>query len=189
MWTRLILTLSLCALAGCLSQRSPATVRWFVPEVPEFEVGGSGADRIVLLQPVQASSHIGRPMVWRLSGVEILFDELSQWGAEPEALVEEALSEALFVQGPFRSSGLGQTGTVGLNVELQAFEGVLEGELRAHAELVARLRIQGVEETRRFTASARMENRDAESLAEAMGDVLHELARDVRSFVGERVSK
>lgn len=188
MWTRTILCCALLALCGCLSQRSPSAVRWFLPQVPEFEPEVAATSGIVLLQPVQASPHLGRPMVWRLSAVEILFDELAQWGAEPEALVEETLSEALFVSGPFRRAARGAAGTVALTVELRAFEGVLDGELVARAEVVVQARAEGTEETRRFSASARMETRDAEALAEAMGEVLHALARDVRSYIAERLS-
>lgn len=84
--------LSICA--GCLSSKPPVEPRWFTPPVPARATAES-----VALGAVTAAPHLGEPMTWRLSPVEVAYDETNRWVATPAELLAAAAAQCLRVDG------------------------------------------------------------------------------------------
>jgi len=166
-------------LVGCLSKTPLPDVRVF--QLGEERAAGHGASaptasgtdaRPLHVASVEAAPPLDLAMVWRLSDVELRFDDMNRWADAPTELVRHRLERAiwaapgLYVPNPNRPAAA-------LFVEVAAFEGSLEGEPRARAVLQVTL----VEEdgSRRLVEAEAEEpipDRRPESLARGMGMAL-----------------
>ena len=103
---QLLPPLLLCLVLGsCLSQNPPPVIHYFHPALPE----AAQADTSQLPQPlnlgrISASAYLHEEMVWRISEVELGFDDLNRWVEDPALLLREALEQVLFQEVGFRYS-------------------------------------------------------------------------------------
>ncbi len=179
-----LLAALLCA--ACISRAPAGQVRFFEPPA------GTTTDAEPALQPtsalhllrVSAPAHLGRPMVWRRSEVELVFDEQNRWAAEPAAQLEEALRRALFVRGPYVPRE--GRGAARLEVRLTEYEGHLGRRPLARAALTATISTDERARSRRFSASTPLPRTGPEALAQGLGAALDDaLAQLVAWLAGE----
>lgn len=165
--------------AGCFSSPGPPPpVRYFEPARAEAAPAGRTAEPLRL--SVGARAEVRELMVWRLSEVEVAFDEENRWAASPAGFAEEALVDALFVRGAFHPQDGGRAH--GLDVEVQTFEGALSDRPAARVVLVARFAPRsGEPAVGRFEATVPVAARKAPELAQGMGAAL---ARATGELVG-----
>lgn len=169
---------------ACLSPTPSGTVRFFEPPAntwePAPEPGAAGRMNLVR---VDAPSHLGRPMVWRRSEVELAFDERNRWAAEPVERVALELRRALFLAGPFTEAD--SRTTPRLEVRVATYEGVLGRPAEARVALVATL--TSVEpprsSTRRFESTRELDGSSAETLAHGLGLGLAETVGELREWL------
>jgi len=176
------LLIGLCALTsvGCLSQNPPAKVRWFVSaEIPFAPVSESNAQPLYLKQ-VTSRAHLKEPMVWRLSPVELFFDELERWSVPPAALVEGVLFDALFTTGPFVASDARDA--LELQVHVNLFEGVYGQEDLAVCEIGVVHNDGKLIRQRTFRSTQKLESREPDELARRLGRALYLVALEVREW-------
>ncbi len=174
--------ISLCALtaASCLSQNPPANVRWFVSaEIPFPPVSESGAQPLYLKQ-VTSRAHLNEPMVWRLSPVELFFDEQERWSVPPAGLVEGVLFDALFTTGPFVESDA--RGAHELRVNVNLFEGVYGQEDLAVCEIGVVHNDGKLIRQRTFRSTQKLDSREPDELARRLGRALYLVALEVREW-------
>lgn len=185
MKSRLLLALALSAVAtSCLSPRDTPTVRTFLParavSLREVESG----TRLFLREPeVIAASHLRSPLLWRLSRVEIFYDEANLWAQQPEEIVREALAEMLFGSGPFLM--LPARNAPRLEIRVEEFEGLLyEGE-RARVRITATLLEDSgdVPKRRSFEAERPTGERSSAALARSLGEGLTDVLEEVRDWL------
>ena len=182
------------ASAGCLSQKNaPVPVRHFEPSSPRASTAAIhdvAVDERALrmtLGRVVGPTHLEEAMSWRLSEIEVAFDDHHHWVAVPPRLVDDALESALFVQGPFRE--VEDRDAARLDVQLVAFEGVRVAPMRARVAVVAALRppptIDGgsAKLTRRFEAEETLAASTPEALAEGMGAALASLLAELVAWL------
>ncbi len=144
---------------GCLSPRPPIEVRYFDPANPVSTdrpaPSASDVSDALALQKgrATASASLGERIVWRLSNVELAFDERNRWADPPATLLDRALNERLFGAGAFAATG--DPDSAELFVHLEAFEGRLDAT-PAEARIVIEARVRhrgGLETVRRFLVS------------------------------------
>ncbi|MBK8979119.1 MAG: membrane integrity-associated transporter subunit PqiC [Planctomycetes bacterium] len=122
---RLPLALAATLLAGCLSSNPPVEPRFFEPPAPAGplpELAGFELGRVT------CAPHLDARMTWRLSPVEVAFDERNRWIAPPDVLVGAALAARRPAAGAPAAR---------LDVHVTAFEAVRGQDLRARVALRA----------------------------------------------------
>lgn len=165
--TLLVLLGLTAGLQGCLSSNPPLPLRYFEPAVeaiepverPELVV-----DRIV------AAPYLDQRMVWRLSDVELAYDERNRWVASPSDLVGAAAQRAIHGS---------ETGASRLRIEVTAFEGIEEtGEAYVELLCTSSSARDRTAQHRRFSARAPLDGDRPDDLARAMGKALSSTMRD-----------
>lgn len=181
MLTRTLLIVScLVAVSSCLPQIAPEPVRWFMPEVGSFDSASSTHQQPLHLLPVASGSHLREPMVWRLSSVELFFDEQERWGARPADIARGVFEDALFATGPFDRSEARDA--IALSVELQAFEGVYaETDLAVCEIFVVHHDGKLIRQTK-FRATSPLVSREPDELARGLGKALRVIAVQLREW-------
>ena len=173
---------------GCLSPRPPIEVRYFDPANPVSTdrpaPSASDVSDALALQKgrATASASLGERIVWRLSNVELAFDERNRWADPPATLLDRALNERLFGAGAFAATG--DPDSAELFVHLEAFEGRLDAT-PAEARIMIEARVRhrgGLETVRRFLVSEPLRSDDAASLASAMGPAITRTADLIAEF-------
>lgn len=176
-----------CLVAGsCFSPAEPVRTRWFSLPLARAEdavVSPTGKSAL-RIERVTAAAHLGAPMVWRLSDVEVAIDEVNRWVDEPAALVERALDAALFGNGGFTP---GDRDAAALRVHVDAFEAVLEQN--AHVRVAVRLTLDAgggppvrstvIELERPLPGAA------PEDVARGLGGVLVDVAQQTATWCAE----
>ena len=71
---------------SCLSQGEVDMPRYFHPRAGVAEQAAS-----LTVRRVTAAGYLSERMMWRLSNVEVAYDDLNRWAAPPATLIEEAL--------------------------------------------------------------------------------------------------
>jgi uncharacterized lipoprotein YmbA len=179
--------LALLVVPACLAPHE-ATARFFEPGSAPWERAAPAPQAPIPLnlQRVQAPGHLARPMAWRRSEVELAFDEVHRWAAEPAAQVEETLLEALFLEGPFTPSEV--RGAARLEVRLAAYEGLLEDRPAARVALVAILMVSATRtETRRFDSSTPILRSSPEALAHGIGVAQRAAVTQLRAWLSDEL--
>jgi len=177
-----ILLIVCCLFSGtaCLSKNPPAPVRWFMPAAGSFDLSAATQQRPLHLAPVTSRTHLREPMVWRLSPVELFFDDQERWGARPAEIVQGVLEEALFVTGPFTYSDARDA--LALTIELQAFEGVYAETDVALCEISVVHDDGQLVRQEKFRATIALDSREPDDLARGLGQALHEVAMRLREW-------
>lgn len=169
--------------AACISRAPAGQVRFFEPPVgapTDVEPAREPSSALHLVR-VTAPAHLGRPMVWRRSEVELVFDEQNRWAAEPASQLEEALRRALFVRGPYVPRE--GRGAARLEVRLTEYEGHLGRSPLARVALTATISTDERARSRRFAASVPLPRAGPEALAQGLGAALDELLEQVRAWL------
>ena len=182
----LLLSVGLACTLGCLSSRPALTPRYFVAPTattaatsieataPEFRLGR-----------VTAAPHLRERLAWRLSDVELAFDEESRWAVPPEEMLREAIERASSRSGRLRESK--ERGIPQLDVSLENFEGRTENR-----DALISIRLTWRDGAARSIASrvvrreSPLEEISAESLARALGHALEATAGEVIEWVVSR---
>ncbi len=177
----------LLLLPACLLPSPAAPTRYFEPALPARGLSARpSADGAALrLRFVRAASHLGAPIVWRSSDVELgAYDDL-RWNALPAEFVEQELAQRLFVEQGMTRVSSGWDAPV-LDVMLTAFE-----EQRVPGSHQARVALQltltgSDRRTLLLTtveATAPIEGDDGAAIARAVGRALGEVADDAQRAV------
>ncbi len=165
----------LVGLTACLSSNPPIEVRYFEPRLDDTVTPFVRSD--LVLDRVTAAPHLDQRMVWRVSAVEIAYDERNRWISSPAELVEAALRSSIHTP---------ENGSSRLRVEVVAFEG-----LQASSEAVIELRCSATSDRDKppawNTISARvpLTSDRPEDLAAALGTALAHSVRAVRNWEPE----
>lgn len=169
--------LALCALlASCLPEVMVAEPRYYTPLAPDSaapaEVRVSADAPLLRLRRVRAAAHLRERIVWRRSETELGFHDLARWTQPPADLVEQWLARELFERCGLRRA-LGGANPL-LQVDVLAFDEVLEPERAARVELAARLSdARGAALLERtYRVQRPLDGRDSGALARAMGAAL-----------------
>jgi ABC-type uncharacterized transport system auxiliary subunit len=164
------------ALLGCLPDVMVAEPRYFAPLAPaapaETPAAWPGEAPLLRLRRVQSAVHLRERIVWRRSEAEFGFRELERWTQPPADWVEQWLARELFERRGLRRAIAGPHPL--LQVDVLAFDEVLEPERAARVELTARLsdaRGQALLE-RTYAAQQPLGGRDPGELSRAMGAAL-----------------
>lgn len=176
---------ALSLLTGCLSQNPPLPTRYFEPERSRGERDATWPGRPVQAIHASAPSHLRDRMAWRISAVEMAFDDTHRWVAEPAAMVEDALRAELHERGGFSPAATTKDNV--LEVIVDSFEGRLNEPRIARIELQARFHTENRQSTllRRFHAEAPLADTGPEALARGIGIALREAAGDILDWVSE----
>lgn len=172
--------LPLCLLLGaCLAQNPPPEIRYFHPALPEVDEGDGGSEVIPLyLGRITAAAHLHEEMVWRISDVELGFDDLNRWVEDPALLVREALELVLYQEAGFRYSSSG--GELEAEFHLRRFEERPGPEPEVCVQLFMTARGGGAPTRRReFHVHEPADDDGPEAAARAMGAALYRAAREV----------
>lgn len=135
----------------------------------------------VRLSTVQSAPHVGRAMTWRLSEVELAFDDLHRWATPPAALTQRRLEELLFIERNFAQAE-GAQGTL-LMVEVEAFEAVERTREAQVALLVTAQTPGGQTFLERFSARHPAKSASASDIALASGIALQEVLNQVANWI------
>jgi ABC-type uncharacterized transport system auxiliary subunit len=176
------------ALLACLPDVMVAEPRYFAPLAPasgtETAEPWPGDAPLLRLRRVQSAVHLRRRIVWRRSEGEFGFRELERWTQPPADVVEEWLARDLFERRGLRRALAGPHPL--LQVDVRAFDEVLEPERAARVELTALLsdaRGQALLE-RTYVSQHPLAGSGPTELSRAMGAALAEvvglLSADVR---------
>lgn len=176
----LLIVSCLLASTSCLSQTPPETVRWFMPAVDSFELDAGTDQRPMRLLPMASRSHLREAMVWRLSPVELFFDEQERWGARPADIVQGVFEDALFANGPFVRSEARDA--IALSIELHAFEGVYAQDDMAVCEVFVVHDDGQLVRQKKFRVTSPLSSREPDELARALGKALGNLAVQLRDW-------
>ncbi len=171
----------LAPLLGCLPIPRAVEPRYFAPILsavdPTLAPGVVSSRRPLRLRRVRGASHLKERIVWRRSEVEAGFYELKRWTQAPARFAEHAISAELFERRGFRRSDAG--GVPSLEVELRAFEEMVDAERAALVELSVLLtdvrRLALFERT--ISVRRPLDSADPVALARAMGAALEEAVR------------
>lgn len=168
----------LAGLLGCLPDVMIAQPRYFAPAEPAQASEPVAADPgapLLRLRRVHAAAHLRERMVWRRSETEFGFHELARWTQPPATWVDQRLARELFEQRGLRRALAGAHPL--LQVNLLAFDEVLEPEHVARVELSARLSDASGQALleRTYAAQQPLEGRGPEGVARAMGAALAEV--------------
>jgi ABC-type uncharacterized transport system auxiliary subunit len=187
---RLALALALATAllcAGCLTPKLPTEPRYFSPRVAD-PAGDAPAPRqdgpLLHLRRVRAAAYLRARMVWR-RGVELGFYDLWRWTEPPSRFAQSSLDDELFERRGFQRTTLASAPTV--DATLESFDEVLEPK----HEAVVSLDVHVLDDKRAtvldrtFEASRPITGDDPEAIADALGDALTAVTREV----GEAVTK
>ncbi len=179
----LLVLLCSCASAGCLGSRPALTPRFYlVPTSIAASPLAHNKAPALRLGRVTAAPHLRDRITWRLSDVELAFDEESRWAVPPEDMLKEAIELSCFVTGRLLESK--ERGTPTLDVHLESFEGRIpesdavisirmtlkDGDARSVASRIVRLE-PPLSEVR------------ADTLARALGAALDAAATEIAEWV------
>lgn len=171
-------------LTGCLSQGEVAPPRYFQPRLPETDaVAATSGRRPLGFGRVTDAPHLEVRMAWRVSEVELGFDDLDLWAADPSALVQTVLQQRLFADGPFEHSTA--RGTPIVSVHVQAFEGDTVRRL-AILQLLATATHAGKGKTHIIRVEKPLEAADGPSLALSTGLALHDAIEQLKGWLLEQ---
>jgi len=174
---------SFCFLgAGCIESRPPLEPRFYlVPtsfEVPQRGEEGAPAVRI---SSVTSAAHIGERICWRLSDVEVAFDDENRWAVDPRELVRDALEQACFAEGALRQST--ERRGAELSVHLEGFEGELEAK---EARIVLRAQLSTQRDTAQFqhrvSFQRSLSGTQTEDLVRVLGELLETAVTEVAKW-------
>ena len=126
-------------------------------------------------------------MVWRLSEVEVAFDDQHRWVATPSGLVQSALVEALFIGGPYEWVELRDVPQ--LDVFVTAFEGSMVETPTARVALTATVHDRGENKayTQRFASEVPIAERSATALAGGVSLALQKIMAQARGWLDQRL--
>ena len=173
------------ALGACLSQNPLEPTHYFAPNVPATGTGtAQGQAKALSVGRVRAVAHLSeRRMVYRVSDVEMRFDDNNLWSAQPAEFVEDALAQALFVESGFARSN--SPDSPQLDVRVVAFEELLEPSPTVVLELWVYLQPTSgaalIEHSVRVTRAP--EDSSPAALARTMGQVLAEATASLATWV------
>ena len=167
--------------AGCLSKNPMPPTRYFEPV--SVASANSAAWNGAPIRQITASApaHLRDRMAWRVSAVEMAFDESNLWVANPAAMVEQALRSAVQERGGLSPNERGSV----LEVTVEAFEGQLDSPRTARIDLHVSCYADdsNTVELRSFRAEADLSGKGPEDLARGIGIALERAAGDVLDWV------
>ena len=175
--------ISFCSLgAGCIESRPPLEPRFYlVPtsfDVPQRGEDGAPAVRI---SSVTSAAHIGERICWRLSDVEVAFDDENRWAADPRELVRDALEQACFAEGSLQKST--ERRGAELSVHLEGFEGALEVK---EARVVLRAQLSTQRDAAQFQHRVSLQRplsaTETEDLVRVLGELLEAAVTEVADW-------
>jgi uncharacterized lipoprotein YmbA len=170
----LLLVFLVAVLPACLSSAPPLERRFFEPGGGALRTGDVELGRLVVVESVRAGPTVRESQAWRLSDVEVAFDETASWIASPAALTHARLLGRVRAATPVDANG--ERPKPGLNVLVSRFEGVLDGEARAR--VVLEVQLQWGQVAGKTTERARLERevpltaRSSDALAIGIGAAL-----------------
>ncbi|MEX1025674.1 MAG: hypothetical protein WD226_11430 [Planctomycetota bacterium] len=164
---------------GCLAPAPALEERFFelppmvaTPVTPPVDA----VDRPALSgASVSANASVQRALTWRLSPVEITFDETALWVEEPAKLVRRALEQRLFEIEGFRGSPEDN----GLHLWMESLEGDISGAAQARVAFRA---VRGEREAR-IEGSAPLTTRTSEALVFALGAALDNAFDELAAWI------
>jgi uncharacterized lipoprotein YmbA len=172
------------ALVGCLSQNPPIELRYFRPLLPDAVADPApGEPRELRLDRVTAAPHLRERMVWRSSDIELGFDDVNLWIADPAALVEDALVRVLFLERGFAATDARDAPS--LDVHVTAFEEVIGSSRSCEVELRVAYRAasDGPQRTRLIRREAPIGAPGPEAFVRAAGRALHAAALELADWL------
>ncbi len=180
-----LLCIALLASTSCLSVDPPLPVRTFglgVISAPAAKTGSAPATP-KLYAEFSSAPLLRQEMVWQLSDVEVVKDELAIWSAAPSVLVEDAF-EAYFYDDLGYTPGRAQAR---LKLHLSAFEADVTGSAeQARVRVRAILDSRSIKATRRtFEAASPLSSRSPDDLARAMSASLSTVFADIAAWLDE----
>lgn len=171
----LLLVAAPLVLAGCLSKSPAIPLHTYVPTLDPLSLRAAPGVRPLRFQGVEPRIDLRRGMIWRVSGTELVADEVNRWARDPSELLAERLGDLFFEGGGFRASL--RPGDPSLDVALVVCEGdVREGRSAAVLELILTLDAGSTQHRRRLRLEEPLLTRDAEGLAAAMGKAVSQAA-------------
>lgn len=168
--------------AGCLGSRPALEPRFYLLPAPATLAPkvAEGAPKLRLGR-VSAAPHLRERIAWRLSDVELAFDEEHRWAVPPEEMTRDAIERACFASGRYRSTG--DRGAGQLEVHLEEFEGNVREEV---GTVVLRLALnsgEGVIYSQRIRQQVPLQATTADELARTLGAALDAAAEQVVAWV------
>lgn len=176
----------LAVLPGCLNPAAPPPVRYFDPPVLLEAAPASPRTKPVRLVAVTGRRMISENIIWRMTDLEVAFDELNRWAEAPDRLVERALRRALFASGALRAIAAGEATEHLIEVEVTAFEHRQSEEVARVEIEVLRSDADGLVQTKRFVAqvaAAQTAQGTTEDYVRAMGVALSRVVTEVRDWL------
>ena len=172
------------ALGSCLSQTPPPVIHYFHPALPDTTPGDTSQEPQPLnLGRISAAAYLHEEMVWRISEVELGFDDLNRWVQDPALLLREALEQVLYQEAGFRYS----TAVDALSAELhlRRFEERPgpEGEVCVQLFLTVQRRAQTTRNRDEVHVHVPMQGDGPDATAMAMGRALHQAAQEVAGYL------
>ncbi len=177
--------LLLCLVLGsCLSQNPPPVIHYFHPALPAATQGDSTqVPQPLNLGRISAAAYLHEEMVWRISEVELGFDDLNRWVEDPALLLKEALEQVLYQESGFHYS----TAVNALSAEfhLRRFEErpVPDGEVCVQLFLTVQRYAETTRNRDEVHVHVPMEGDGPDAAAMAMGSALHQAAQEVAGYL------
>lgn len=170
---RSLFTATLLVGAGVGCGNAAKFPRYFEPPPRKSVTKTVAADAPrVRVGQVLAAPHLGSRMAWRISDVEVAYEDLNVWASPPSVMTQVAIQRVLFIERGFRQSGGAESAI--LSIEVTAFEGI-QATREAHVELLVAVRDRtGDIHTQRFGAKHPAGGDDPADLATASGVALDE---------------
>lgn len=169
-------------LTACLSSAPAVTVRYYQLPPVEVAVTEAPAPVQVGLGDVKAESLVRDALAWRLSPVELTYDDTALWAQPPTVLVRNQCHDWLEARGRLHPNATAALPFVQLR--LLRFEGSLDASPLARVVLLAELWRSGQETVRRrFDVGTALPSRSGEGLAIAMGEALDVAFADLEDWL------
>lgn len=169
---------------GCFSSPPPPP-RYFEPVLPARSAASPAPSGLpsVRLRSVDGAEILSDRVVWRKFDVELGLYEEERWTESPARFVQRSLARELFEARGLRRGG--RSALMVLDVEVRAFEELLEPQHQVRVELwvvMADRDEEGVFE-RSFVVVKPVGEERSESMARAMGEAMDEAVRAVGAAV------
>lgn len=168
--------------SGCLSSRPALEPRFYlVPAPAELAPKVAEGAPKLRLGRVSAAPHLRERIAWRLSDVELAFDEEHRWAVPPEEMTRDAIERACFASGRYRSTS--ERGTGQLEVHLEEFEGNVRDEVGTVVLRLALSTREGMIFSQRVRREVALPETTADALARTLGAALDAAAQEVVTWV------
>ena len=173
-------SIPLCLLlVACLSQNPPPAIHYFQPVLPDLAEPQARPPIPLSLGRIGSSAYLHEEMVWRVSDVEVGFDDLNRWVEDPALLLREAFEVVLYQEAGFVYST--DPDAISADFHLRRFEERpgIEPVVCVQFMVTARRAAGATPDHREIHVHESMARGGAEAAATAMGMALYRAAREL----------